>query len=208
MEAVLPSIASLFSSPAILEVMSLVLTQHSRDFFQNEIAKKSQFRLLQVQRALQKLVAAGIVTRSSRGKRPVYSANQSHPMFSEFRMIGLKSFGLSDHLKSIILPLLSQVDLAFVFGSIAQGTENASSDIDLCVVGSVNLMDLAQCLEPASLFLEREINPVLFTSCEFREKVKAKNRFIQDLVSSQKIWLVGCNDEFESIIEGGQASTP
>ena len=57
-------------------------------------------------------------------------------VFSELRGLILKTAGLVDVLAQALKPLSSKLQLVFVYGSIANGTAQSDSDIDL-IAGAI-----------------------------------------------------------------------
>lgn len=97
-----------------------------------------------MQRELARLEASGLVTVHRVGNQKHYQTNHDVPIFAE-RAIVLKTFGVADVLRAALQPLWPLVELAFVYGSLAKGTEHAGSDVDLMVIGT--LASNAQLLE-------------------------------------------------------------
>ena len=60
-------------------------------------------------------------------------ANAGSPVFEELRALALKTFGLTDVLRTALAPVSQSIRAAFVYGSIAKGQDTAASDIDLMV---------------------------------------------------------------------------
>jgi predicted nucleotidyltransferase len=58
-----------------------------------------------------------------------------------------------------VLANVSGIHLAFIFGSIAAGTSNIDSDIDLFIIGNFQLRNLTSHLLQISAELSRKINP-------------------------------------------------
>ncbi len=77
-----------------------------------------------VQRELARLEAAGLVTTSRVGRQKHYQANERAPVFSELRGIVLKTSGLGDVLRDALSPFHGDIRAAFVFGSIAKGSDS------------------------------------------------------------------------------------
>ena len=117
-----PSLARLFPNPTVLEVLSKLLLDSGKEYYQRELADLSSGTLLQVQRALHRIEAAGLLEKSKRGNRVYYTANRSHPVFEDLKRVALKTIGLGDVLQEALLPHRDQIDLAFIFGSFASGT--------------------------------------------------------------------------------------
>jgi predicted nucleotidyltransferase len=83
-----------------------------------------------------------------------------------------------------------------VFGSVAQGKERGSSDVDLMVLGSVRFERLVEALMPVGERLRREINPVVMTPQEFRTQLKARDRFVSRVAREPKLFIQGDAGEF------------
>jgi predicted nucleotidyltransferase len=94
-----------------------------------------------------------------------------------------------------------QIDLAFIYGSVARGQETAGSDIDLMLVGSIGFDEAVCLLWPLQAELGREINPQLLSRQEFA--ARAQEPFMRDVLSKPKIFVMGTEDELAEFA-GGQ----
>jgi len=128
-----------------------------------------------------------------------YSADRRHPVFHELKSLLLKTVALGDHLRKGLEGAKTKVSFAFVFGSVASGTEAAASDIDMLVVGSIGSRELSAILGPLGRDLGREFNPALYSEEEFRGKLEEGNHFIREVLSGPKIWIIGSQDELEKM---------
>lgn len=196
-----PSLAKLFSNPTVLEVLSVLLLHPGREFYQRELADTTGRTLLQVQRALGRIEAAGLVTRTRRGNRVYYAAKRHHPVFEDLKRVVLKTVGLGDALRDALQPLRGKIRLAFIFGSFESGTETASSDIDLLLIGELTSRQASRVLGPVGRDLGRGFNPVIFPTKEFRQKARRGNRFVQELIAGRKVWLIGTQDDFTRLAD-------
>jgi predicted nucleotidyltransferase len=124
-----------------------------------------------------------------------YQANRAAAIFEELHGIVIKTVGLADVLRKALLPLQEQLELAFIFGSIAQGKERITSDIDVMVVGSASFEEVVQVMYASQETLLREVNPVVMSASEFSSKALQGDRFVSRIVSEPKIFLIGGNDE-------------
>jgi len=98
-----------------------------------------------VRQELERLTKVGVIEARVDGNRRYYAAREDHPLYPEIRGLVLKTSGLADLLRNA-LHKEKGVRIAFVFGSIAQGREQAQSDIDLLVIGAVSLRQLTKLL--------------------------------------------------------------
>ncbi|MES2295577.1 MAG: nucleotidyltransferase domain-containing protein [Pseudomonadota bacterium] len=187
-------------------VLGVLFGQPDRSFYANEIIALAASGSGAVQRELARLEAAAIVTVRRQGNQKHYQANHDAPIFSELRGIVLKTFGAADVLRAALQPLLPMIELAFVYGSLAKGSEHAGSDIDLMVVGAVpSNAALLGALAPASAQLGRAVNPTLYTPDEFTQRVGAGKSFIVRVLEQAKIFVKGSEHDVIRLGSAGES---
>jgi len=173
-------------------VLGLLYGKPEQSYYLNEIVRLAAVGKGSVNRELDKLCAAGLLTVSRQGNQNHYQANANNPIFNELKAITQKTFGIVDIIKSALTPLLPQLNCAFIYGSIAQGTEHAGSDIDLMLVGDdMSYSEVMELLAPAEKQLGRTINPTLYTVAEFTDRKNSHQPFITRVIEQPKLWLVG-----------------
>ena len=184
-------------------VLSLLFTHPSRSFYATELIGLAGSGSGAVQRELARLEAAGLLTTHRVGNQKHYQANAESPIFSELRSIVVKTFGIADVLLKSLDELSENIELAFVYGSVAKGTEQAGSDIDLMVIGDIaSNAALLDTLAPASIELGRPINPTLYTRKEFVQRVSDGKSFIERVLAQPKLFLVGSDDIITQLSAG------
>jgi predicted nucleotidyltransferase len=181
-------------------VLGLLFGNPERSYYTNEIVRFAAAGIGTVQRELQRLESAGLVTAQKIGNQKHYQANRAAAIFEELRGIVIKTVGLADVLRKAILPLQEQVDLAFIFGSIAQGKERITSDIDVMVIGDASFEDIVQAFYSTQEFSGREVNPVVMSVGEFSSKVLQGDRFVSRIVKEPKIFLKGGSDDLGKLV--------
>ena len=87
---------------------------------------------------LARLYEAGLLERERVGNQLRYWANRSHQIYPELAAILRKTVGLATVLLEASAPLAKKSRVAFVFGSIARGSESIGSDIDVMIIGSLS----------------------------------------------------------------------
>lgn len=147
-------------------------------------------------RELKLLTDGGLLTRTVNGNQVRFQANRSCPVVEDLAALFRKTSGLADVLREALLPIAGRVHLAFVFGSVAQGTERAASDVDIMVVGSVSFDAVVEALSESQARLQRQVNPVVMTRSVFRAKLEARDRFISRIVREPKVMLMGDASDF------------
>lgn len=189
------SVIYILFSKARAEVIRLLFTDPARELHVRDLTRHSGLALRTLQTELKKLEQADLLISRRDGNRLYFRANANHPVFQELQGLALKTVGLSEQIKSA-LDSLEGIELAFVFGSIAEGGENAHSDVDLFIIGKIGLRQLVPRLRPLSEEIGREFNPYVISRDKFAKKVKSGDSFILNVLDSPKLWIQGEADEF------------
>jgi predicted nucleotidyltransferase len=173
-------------------VLAVLFGNHARSFYANELIALACSGTGAVQRVLAQLQAAQLVTVKRVGNQKHYQANSSAPIFEELRGLVLKTSGLVDVLRMALASIASEIDVAFVFGSVAKGKDNANSDIDLLVISdSVAYAELFAALEQATSRFQRTVNPTLYSRSEIDKRVQNGNAFVKRVMVQPKLWVIG-----------------
>jgi DNA-binding transcriptional ArsR family regulator len=162
-----------------------------------EIERRAGVTIGAVRQEASKLLRLGLVTVRKDGNRTYYEANQQHPLCEDIRRMVLKTVGLVDVLKAALGD--SDIRSAFVFGSIAEGTAKAGSDVDLMVIGSVGLRKVTALLSGVGNQLGREINPHVMTVEEYGKRARRKEHFVATVMRSQRLFVVGSEDDLAAM---------
>ncbi|MEO7030779.1 MAG: nucleotidyltransferase domain-containing protein [Herbaspirillum sp.] len=193
------SLADALFSKVQQRVLGLLFVNADRSFYTNEIMRIVGSGVGVVQRELEKLAAAGLVSTNMIGNQKHYQANSETPIFHELRAILIKTAGLADVVRAALLPLAEKIQTAFIYGSIAKGSDTAQSDIDLLIIGkgttTLAYSDLYASLTAAETELARTINPSLYSMDELRRKLEQDNTFVSRVLEQPKLFLMGTDDD-------------
>ena len=174
------------------KIMGLLFQKPDTSFYLNEIVRLAGMGKGTVMRELEKMTDSGLLTVKPIGNQKHYQANASSPIFDELLAITRKTFGLADVVSEVLMPAQNTILYAFIYGSVAKGTETASSDIDLMIIGKgLVYADVMGLLLLAEQELQRTINPTLYTPQDFRKKMDAKNSFLTRIMEQDRIAVMG-----------------
>lgn len=143
-----------------------------------------------VWKELVRLERLGILTSEQRGNSKDYQVNNACPITSELRSIVLKTEGVGMVIKEK-LQELGSVKEAFIYGSYASGEADAGSDLDLMIIGEIDLDRLAPVISVLEKQLNRPINYVIYSEEEWNEKAAVKDPFWENVTRAPKIMLIG-----------------
>jgi predicted nucleotidyltransferase len=184
-------------------VLGLLLLHPEQSYYLRELARLTGTAPGTLKRELTKLVDAGVLQMARVGNQVHYGANRDCPIFDELASILRKTSGLVDVLAEGLMPLATQIEVAFVFGSMASGKASAGSDIDLMVLGAVDYGAVVQQLHALQATLGREINPKLYSSAEWQKLVAGNSAFVRDVLGKPKLFVIG--HELNLSASGGKA---
>ena len=139
-------------------LMAAVLMAPERDFGTVELLSQMGSSRSAGSAVLKRWVESGALTERKVGNQRRLAANQGFILYPELRKMVLKTVGLTEPLTRSLAPVADQLREAFVFGSVASGKDTSKSDIDLVVVGNVDLFTVSPLLDAAEQELGRPIH--------------------------------------------------
>lgn len=190
------SIAKALFSRTQQRVLGLLYGQPQTRFYTNEIMRRANMGRGTIRRELTRLVDAGILSTMRQGNQVYYQANPECPVYPELLGIVRKTFGVADIIREALRPLDEKIRLAFVYGSMAKGTDSHTSDIDLMIIGeALAYSDVMDRLLPLEKELMRPVNPTVYSLEEFRSKLAAGNGFLNRVMEQPRLWVKGSDDD-------------
>ena len=184
----------LFPNQYRRKVLGLLLMRPEQQIHLRELARVIGAAPGTLKKELDALCGVGLLRAERVGNQVRFCANTAHPVFPELQALIRKTIGLADALRLSLAPLAGRIDAAFVFGSMASGTESAGSDIDLMVVGDAGFAEIVDATYAAQATLGREINPKVMSASEWQAKKAERNAFLQDVLNKPRIMLIGDAD--------------
>ena len=189
-------LAGALFSPVQQRVLGLLFGQPNRRFQSAELIRLVHGGTGAVHRQLARLEESGWVTVTRAGNQKHYQANAACPAFAELRGLIAKTVGLVEPLRRALEPLADGVQAAFIYGSIAKGTDKAASDIDLLVVSDrLGYPDLFTALQAAESALGRSISPNVMTPQDWQAKVQEKGSFAARIAAQPRLFVIGSDSD-------------
>src|ERR1700681_3167941 len=118
---------------------------------------------------LSRLQGSGLVSVERIGNQKHYRANHESPIFEELQSLVAKTVGLSEPIRKMLEPCSEKIKTAFVYGSVAKGTDTARSDIDLMVIGDeLDYSELYSALQNVEVVLGRRVSPAFLSPKDWK----------------------------------------
>jgi predicted nucleotidyltransferase len=183
------------------QILALLLLRPDKSFHVREISRLTGVPTGSLHRELKALTSAGLLVRTTVGNQVRLHANRSCPIYDELAGIFRKTAGLAAVLRELLSPLQDNIRLALVFGSVPQGKARATSDIDLLVLGTVDLAAVVEACHAGTRRLGRDVNPVVMSTTAFQAKHRKGDRFVSRIVKEPKIFVIGDASELGKLTE-------
>jgi predicted nucleotidyltransferase len=193
------ALGQLLGSVARAKVLAGLLLPGATPAHIRELERRCGVPYFAVHRELRLLESLGLVTAEKVGNSKRYHVSPDSPLLPGLRELVRRAAG--------VIPLLAEVlnrddvDLAFVYGSVASGEDRPDSDVDVMVIGEADLSALAEVLTEVTRQTNREITPVTYRSEEFRQGLRDGNSFLSSIVRKPKLFLKGDEDALRRLGE-------
>jgi len=141
-------------------------------------------------------------------------ATENRDAWMPFRGL-VRAYAESSDLLRLALVDVPGIAAAFIFGSVARGTADETSDVDLCVIAedthgeSLDALErvLVQRTVEASLSIGREVNAVVLTASRFAQKLADERVFYLNIVAGAKHWVLGSPADVAQFLPAAAAHT-
>lgn len=180
-------------SAVFLQLFGLV----SEEIHLRALQRKAGLSVRAIQLEVERLLGLDLILERRDGNRRYFRANRSHPLFVDLHSIVLKTSGLVEVLRDALDT--EGIEVAFVFGSLARNEERSHSDVDVFIIASIGLREVASRLLGVAELVGREINPHVYPVDEFRERWNNNDSFLERVMGSNKLFIVGSEDELAGL---------
>lgn len=199
-----PPIEFMFS-PYRRELLARLFLHPDEQFHVRELERMTGISAGSLHRELKAMADSGLLLREKVGNQVFYRPDTECPIYEELAAIFRKTMGLALVLQDALTKLSDRIEFAFVFGSMASGRQKAGSDVDICVLGKVSLLDVVKALLPAKETLRREMNPVVMTVGKFLQQSVKQDRFVTRVIGEPKVFVLGKEDDLAELVENRAA---
>lgn len=171
------------------KLLNYFFVNPSEILYVNELSRKLELDKRNLVKKIKELEKEGILKSQSRGNLKLYSINQNYPLYDEYRKIFIKTLGLEEDLRKILVHT-EGLKAAYIYGSYARDKMDVHSDIDLLAIGNHDILLLQRKLNKLQREINREINVVNMDMREFKRRNKNKDPFVTDILKQKNIRII------------------
>src|SRR5882762_920619 len=112
------------------------------------------------------------------------------------------SSGVPVIVRAVLAGLEDQIAIAFIFGSVAQGSERADSDLDLFVIGTAGYSVVTERLYPIEDRLGRHVQVLYFDPTSAQDRKSLRKPSMKSIFSGPKLFVLGDETKLAALIDG------
>jgi len=183
-------LSDLITSQSRIKLLNVLLAKPTEMYHVRELVRRTGDEINAVRRELLFLQKKGILVREPRANRVYYSLSKNYPFYFDLLKMGSKIVGLgAGILKN--RAKIGKIKYAMFSGKFARRMEKKPTDVDMLIVGTIVLPELAILIRDEEKRLGREINYTVMTEEEFSFRKKKRDPFILSVLSGSRVMLYG-----------------
>jgi len=180
----------LITSKSRVKLLNVFLSVPSEMYHVRELVRRTNDEINAVRRELQLLEKKGILIKEPRANRVYYSLSKNYPFYFDLLQMGIKTIGLGyEILKN--RAKLGRIKYTMFSGRFAKRVKKESDEVDLLIVGTIVLPELALLVRNEEKRLGTEINYTAMSDEEFEFRKKKRDPFIYSILVKSRVMLIG-----------------
>jgi predicted nucleotidyltransferase len=184
-----PAILPLFRSEMQVRLLALLLLQPERSWTLQDLAVVLEAPLSSVHRELLRAKDSGLVTRNAGARPHRFQAAGEDSLYEPLAALLRRSVGVEEQLRDVLEG--PEIFVAVIHGSWAGGSRRPDSDIDVLVIGDVDLRELRRRVRPVGKAVGREIDLTVLGVDEFRRLCADNSSLVHRVLDAPTVPLVG-----------------
>jgi len=182
--------SDLITSQTRVKLLNLFLASPSDMYHVRECVRRVKEEINAVRRELILLEKKGVLKKEPRANRVYYSLSHEYPFYFDLLKIGAKTQGLGHAILENRVKL-GKIKYAMLSGKFIRRIKESAEDVDLMVVGTVVLPELAILVRQEEARLGVEINYTVMTEEELKFRKQRTDPFLGAILSGSRIMLIG-----------------
>lgn len=179
-----------FRSKTGQRLLAYYFTNPTARLHVRDLAKRIGVDPSNLSKELRRLEREGLFRSEIEGRQKYFSLNREYPLYEELRSIVGKTVGAIPLLTAGLKDVLG-IEEAFLYGSFARNQQDATSDIDVLVIGDPKGDALAEAAAKLERRLGREVNYTVLTRREWKARRARRDSFLEKIWQNKPVRLVG-----------------
>ena len=180
--------AELFGGAGRFKVLRHLFENPDKEFSARQLSTAAATDSGNTHRWLQRWESVGLVSRSK--TNPLRYKSSQDPALKPLVELFSQSNSLTSKLRELCAPM-ENLESAAIFGSVARNTEDATSDVDVLVIGDISELKLNAMLRPLARAYGRELNASVFRPERFAKLLAEGDEFACEVMANPLVPLKG-----------------
>lgn len=183
-------LADFITSKSRIKLVNVFLASPYEMFHVRELVRRTGDEINAVRRELSFLEEKGILDKEKRANRVYYFLSKNYPYYFDLIRLSAKMVGLGAEIIRNRAKL-GKIKYAMISGRFVRHLEKTPEDVDLLIVGTIVLPEIAVLVRNEEARLNTEINYTVMTEDEFDFRKSRHDPFIEKVLAGSRIMLLG-----------------
>jgi DNA-binding transcriptional ArsR family regulator len=187
-------LGDIITSRVRIKIIELFFANPEEMYHVRGIVRETKEEINAVRRELSRLDEAGIIKREARGNRVYYWIRRDYPMYGDLLSVVAKTTGLG---KQLIDNRAKLGKLGYVMfsGKFTRRKERKREDeVDILIIGDVNLPELANLVRAEESKRGTEINYTVMSRDEYDFRKRRRDPFLLGILAASRVMIIGDED--------------
>ena len=182
-----------------VNILKLLLLNPNRAFHIRAIVRQVGAEINAVRRELDNLFEINLVNRRQSSNKIFYQIETSHPFFSDLLSLVAKEEGIG---AAIVKneKRIGMIDYAVLSLAFLRGRKSTALDVDLFIVGDVDLEVIKNVVKEEESKMNKEINYSVMNMEEFMSRKRTNDPFIYRVMTQSRTMLIGDDEKFCAVV--------
>lgn len=183
-------LADFITSKSRIKLLNIFLASPFEMYHVRDLVRRTDDEINAVRRELAFLEKKGILIKEPRSNRVYYSLAKSYPYYNDLLGVGAKTTGLGGEIIKNKIKL-GKVKYVMLNGRFTRKAKKNKDEVDLLVVGTVVLPELAVLVRNEEARLGLEINYTVMSEEEFDFRKSRRDPFVLEILSAPRVMVIG-----------------
>lgn len=188
-------LSHIITSKVRIKILQLFFANTKEIYHVRGVVREIKEEINAVRRELSKMEKDGLVQKEPRGNRVYYNVREDHPFYEDLISMVGKTTGLGAQLIENRNKLGRISILMFSGKFIRHKDRKKDDDVDILIVGEVNLPELATIIRAEESKRGREINYTVMSREELEFRKKRRDPFLQGIMLGSRLMIIGSEED-------------
>jgi hypothetical protein len=183
-------LGNIITSKVRIKILELFFSNPGEMYHVRGVVREIKEEINAVRRELARLEKCGILKKEPRGNRIYFWPRTTYPMFGDILSMVSKETGLGQAI--ISNKKIGSPNIVMFSGRFTRHKERKrEDDVDILVVGEINLSELASLVRMEESKRGTEINYTVMTRDELEFRKKRRDPFLLGILAGSRVMIVG-----------------